>query len=307
MVLFFAAPRLESSSRRLFQERASASVGYSSTVSLHALDEILQSDDPVMRVSFKDARTNLPYRVFGDVYYRGSVLTDYVDDRGQGRWLQSGLLPPSGDWLTWTLAFPAPCGVRATAQRATAGPPAAAHARHPPGNHPGADRGAGPVQRRPAVRHSGHRGGDPTRAVESAAVPPDDRRGGARSEFHYVLLTTGFRGGLQIDAAPHANRLSSPFARVLLEQEQVALSKFDAARFPRLRALADEIARETRTQQSDRASLARAFAIIFSCPAGTRIRSTSAGSSGGRSWIPSKISWRTTAPDTACTLPVRWP
>jgi len=80
-VLFLTVPRLGQSAWRGSVTRTRHVVGFSPEITLGELGEILQSREEVLRLSLSERRTQAPYRVRGDLYLRGSVLTDY--DRGK--------------------------------------------------------------------------------------------------------------------------------------------------------------------------------------------------------------------------------
>jgi len=80
-VLFLTVPRLGQSAWRGAFTRTRHVVGFSPEVTLGELGEILQSREEVLRLTLSEPRSEAPYRVRGDLYLRGSVLTDY--DRGK--------------------------------------------------------------------------------------------------------------------------------------------------------------------------------------------------------------------------------
>ena len=85
-VLFFTAPKLDSAARRSFQTRFTRVVGFSSQVTLNEMATLLESNETVMRVSFRDVASGQPYRVYGEPYFRGAILTEYQFNEGVASW-----------------------------------------------------------------------------------------------------------------------------------------------------------------------------------------------------------------------------
>ena len=266
VVLFFAAPRLESSARRSLHTPTQHVVGFSSEVRLGDLDEILQSDETVMRVSFREPTTNLPYRVSGDPYIRGSILTNYVCRDDEGRWTQPVRMWPPREFtadaglastLSLTRRVPSP-------SRLGPPPPHAPLVRLDVVLEPLEEPvvfGVFPAYRLPETPDSIR-----YHPVTEQLLRNLPRDGEQRTEFRYTCSTTGFRGGLQIDATPHVSRLQSLPERWLLEQEKTRLLQFDADRFPRLAALADTIVRAQQASPADHVAVARALRNHFQVP-----------------------------------------
>lgn len=64
-------------------------VGFTEQMKLNQFGEVLRSDQLVMRVSFRNSKTNEPYEIQQPPYLRGVVLDDYgVDINGSGVWQQ---------------------------------------------------------------------------------------------------------------------------------------------------------------------------------------------------------------------------
>lgn len=272
LVLFFAAPRHDDPSRRLWNVRPVHVVGFSSTVKLGDLDEVLQSNDLVMRLTFREARTNQPYRVFGDPYLRGGVLTHYECRGSEGRWRQPGraseAAPQSGedlveDSLAMTRRLLSSFR-NSSSQRLPRPPKTVPYIRQ--------DIVLEPI-REPVLFSIYPAYVAPDTPGDVRFLPMNEQlvRAGfhesdQRAEYRYSLFTTGIRGGLQLDATPHLDRPLTPAGRWLLEQELAAASRIDRARFPRLAAIADEIAEQQRVLRVDRVSLVRALRNHFQVP-----------------------------------------
>lgn len=273
-VLFFSAPRMEGSTSSARWTRETNVVGFSSEVRLNELDNVLQSDEPVMRLSFMDYQTGNPYLIFGDPYIRGSVLTEYVIDGGVPKWrqgvestdrkrstlgdqfrtaveeLQGFVRPEERPKKEWRLPTP-PANQKLVRQDVILRPidesvlfavfPAFADG-----------------ETRRDIQYNPYRG-----KIFSQRQRPH----GGRQEYRYSLATSAFRGGLQVDVTPHENQLKSPVDRYLLKEELDHLTRYDQSRFPRLKQIADEIAEEQRASGANRATLARALRDHFQDPA----------------------------------------
>ncbi len=268
-VLFFSAPRMEGSASSARWTRGTNVVGFSREVTLHELDNVLQSDEPVMRLGFMDYQTGNPYLIFGDPYIRGSVLTEYVIDGGVPKWRQ-GLESTEGDRSTlggqvrgaledfrvftrsnkkWRLPNP-PVDRKLVRQDAILRPidesilfavfPAFVNEETPRD-----------------VRYNPYTG---------QIFSQRQRHRGGRQEYRYSLATSAFRGGLQVDVTPHENRLESPVDHYLLKKELDHLTRYDQSRFTRLKQIADEIAEARRASETNRAALARALRDHFQDP-----------------------------------------
>lgn len=266
-VLFFSAPRMESPASTARWPRGTRVVGFSREVTLHELDDALQSDEPVMRLSFEDYQNGSTYSVFGDPYIRGAVLTEYVTVNGIAKWRQ-GMNSSEESRNTlgnqlgavfrsfgrrkkeWYLS-PPPVKQKLVRQNIILQPmdeavlfgvfPAYAD-EDTPGD----------------VRYNPYTG-----QIFSQSV----RRRTQQQEYRYSLATSAFRGGLQVDVTPHENQLKSLADRYALAEELTYLSRFDESRFPRLKQIADEIANEQRTISTNRVALARALRNHFQSPA----------------------------------------
>jgi hypothetical protein len=87
VIVFFFLPRLGHTAWRGPGTRC-RTIGFSDTITLGELGEVLQSRDEVLRLRLTDERTGQVYPLRGEVYLRGAVLSRYE----QGRWSQ----PTSG-------------------------------------------------------------------------------------------------------------------------------------------------------------------------------------------------------------------
>ncbi|MBC8877215.1 MAG: DUF3488 domain-containing protein [Planctomycetes bacterium] len=266
VVLFFSAPRMESSELNVRRARGTSVVGFSREVALNELTDVLQSDEPVMRVSFEDYQTETPYLVFGDPYIRGAVLSEYIVVNGVSKWRQ-GVGSTGGDEMalgnligdairdlpqtkrSWRLP-PLPANQQLVRQDIILLPidSPVLFAVFPAFAEEGTPRD---VQYNPYT-------GQLTSHSRRQEMQP--------YEYPYSLATSAFRGGLQIDITPHENQLKTLADHYLLVEELEQLIRFDESTFPRLKQIADEIAKEQRAQGRNQAALARALRDHFQNP-----------------------------------------
>lgn len=77
LLLFLTVPRLGRTAWRGPNVVTKHIVGFSDTMTLGELGEIIESSEQVMRITLTDATTHEPYTVRGELYLRGAVLTHY--------------------------------------------------------------------------------------------------------------------------------------------------------------------------------------------------------------------------------------
>ncbi len=333
VVLFFSAPRLDSATRRALSRPTQSVVGFSTEIRLNQLRDVLQSNETVMRVAFRNHSTERPYEITGVPYLRGSVLSDYVTQSGQSGWRQrsswaapsphglgpwgyrgsssadrpsyfvptSRYLPPEsvrkGRGFSPQAPRPAPGRLR----RSAGVREGAAAESQAPREHDGGDEGEEPTEAPREVRWQSHRLLHPPNLdflvrQETIVEPLDQsvlfavtpvfaghttsrdvsldplskrlysqsrRNTPSQREYRYDVVTSAFRGGLQLEVTPHVFRSRSEWNDFCVEQEKLRLLQFDARRFSRLQEMAEEIGREHRTAGSRRAVLARALRDHF--------------------------------------------
>lgn len=253
-VLFFTAPRLDSSARRNFQTRFTRVVGFSSQVTLNEMTTVLESTEIVMRVSFRDAASGQPYRVYGEPYFRGAVLTEYQFNEGLAGWRQVSSRPLEN-----------PFGARLfnPIQLLAAPPPNRGLVRQ--------DIILQPLSE--SVLFAIH-------PVYASPQTPEDIRVNLRTEqlfcrlnqedrpkaeYRYAVATSGLVGGVQLDVTPLSGHLTNLLDRSLLAFDPSLLA-FDAARFPALKKTADEIVNHRSVVDRKRADVARALRDHFLKP-----------------------------------------
>jgi protein-glutamine gamma-glutamyltransferase len=251
LVLFYSSPRLGISGGRAVILRARNLVGFSPELRLGQLRDVLQNNEMVMRISFRQMESGEFIRMIGDPYIRGAVLTDYVTDREEATWRQrrsptAGIPPPTGTGGSGGLLRPPP-GRSLVRQDIILEP-----LREPvlfavfPAFR--IDETPGEVTVDPI-----------TERLESQAY----LQSGERSEYRYRLATTAFRGGVQVPVTPHAFRHRDGTNDWYHAQEMRHLRSFDARRFPRLTEIADGIVANERLQGASRADVARALRDHF--------------------------------------------
>jgi protein-glutamine gamma-glutamyltransferase len=251
LVLFYSFPRLGVGGGRAMVSRSVSLVGFSSELSLGRLNDVLQSDELVMRISLRHAESGEAIRVMGDPYIRGAVLTDYVAHGQEVAWQQRrdftrGFLRPS-----------------------MTGPPPGL-LRPPPGRTLVRQDVILEPMREPVLfaifpafrtdETSDDLRLDPiTKRLESQEM----LQANTRREYRYRLATTALRGGTQVAVTPHVFRQRDPSYDEYLKIELNQLRVFDARRFPRLKMIADQIAQQSRSLGGSRADVARALREHF--------------------------------------------
>jgi len=86
LLVFFALPRWGHHPWRGAMASRRHTVGFSDTVTLGELGRILENPEEVLRIQFSDYATGERYRVVGELYLRGAILTHYR----QGQWDHRG-------------------------------------------------------------------------------------------------------------------------------------------------------------------------------------------------------------------------
>jgi hypothetical protein len=254
LVLFYAVPRSDSARSLARRLRTVHVTGFSYQVRLQELGEVLDSQQPVMRVSFRDLADQTSYRVTGDPYFRGSVLTDYAIIQGVPCWRQRGQMPIPGIRRTsapreWSLPEP-PEGSYLVRQDIVLEPldtpvlfgvfPMYAIPQTPP------ETFVDPVTDQ--VTYMAH---DGPRQLH---------------EVRFSSATTGFLGGLQLEITPHRGPLPRLEREGWLEQERRRLLRIDRSRFPNLVRIASEINQQQQSRGGGTVSLAKALRDHFLQP-----------------------------------------
>ena len=87
--MFFALPRWNISNRKGGDPDSLRTIGFSKTVTLGELGEVIQNPDMVMRVQFFHGFSNRPFQLAGEPLFRGSVVSRYEE----GQWSQTASSP----------------------------------------------------------------------------------------------------------------------------------------------------------------------------------------------------------------------
>ncbi len=246
-LLFFTAPRLDSSTRRGYHARPTRVVGFADEVTLNEMTSILESSDTVMRVSFREVAGGQPYRVYGEPYFRGAMLTEYVYEEGIAKWRQPRGMPLGGLFRYQLTAVsrrlpPPPPSRNLVRQDVTLQPlnEKVLFAIHPVY---GCDQTPADVRVQPHTEEVYCR------------THPEER---PRQEYRYSVVTTGLLGGVQLDVTPLPRNVTN-----LMDPDLLA---FDEARFPTLKKIADEVVQRQQATSTKRADIVRALRDHFLKP-----------------------------------------
>ncbi len=247
-------------------------VGFSSEVELNELTDVLQSDDAVMRISFRDIQTDSNYRVFGGLYIRGSVLTEYVKENDTAKWKRRGA---QGNTVRSRIgAAMEDLNHDNRGRRLPWPPPNQKLVRQDIVREPIGESVLFAVFPAFTIGSASKNVRLDPRSLQIHYQSQQDDQGPHRSHsqrhsqerLEYSLGTTAFRGGLQLDVVPHENELKSLADRYLLSEELEALRRFDASKFPRLEQIADGIAQSQEATGPNRVALVHALRDHFQDP-----------------------------------------
>ncbi len=243
---FYTLPRIGGAG---WEEGGSASshrVGFAPEITFDQMGKLLQNNDLVMRVTFRDMRSDDPYTVITTPYFRGGVLTRYVLERGQPRWKKDVIYNYSD---TMRLTRPKPSselvGVDVLLEPTRDSrlffiyPPYATR------------RTPSDVRFQPSLR--------------TLFRDEDEREQHALSRsYRYETATTAFRFGLQTPVTPHINPAQTREQRRSLEAEKfrllrvepedydrLGLDRTSVDHFPGLRKLAEEVIAERVPDRND--------------------------------------------------------
>ncbi|MCA9248151.1 MAG: DUF3488 domain-containing protein [Planctomycetales bacterium] len=85
LLLFFTIPRFGKSALRGFGQAERRMVGYSQDIELGDLGQIVENPETVMQLQLFEGASDEPFRLTGEPYLRGSVLTTYRSGKSRGR------------------------------------------------------------------------------------------------------------------------------------------------------------------------------------------------------------------------------
>ena len=232
-VFFYITPRLTDSAWQTQRKGSWSSTGVSQQIELEEYGRIHQSNQVVLRVILTNAADRTPYTMIGEPYFQGGVLTEYERNGNKSRW---NYVPPR---TTYTGSFghwrgnPERELVRQDCMLEVGNSPIAFAVfpfRPPSSGLPHGfrlERGAG-------------------RIVRSGA---DVRT--SLDEVRYAGHTNSLQHGRQLRGVPHVNP-AEEFGQVAdLKEELDELRSFDAMRFAGLKAVAEQVLREAKAENSD--------------------------------------------------------
>ena len=234
--LFFAIPRVGTSEWHS-EVAGSREIAFAPEVTLNETGSLRRSQERVMRINFFDARTDEPYVVVGEPYFRGTVLWDYSSDNDVGRWSKGDL----GVAEEYVHLRAAPVGKFLVRQEIVL--------------EPRRDQLLFSVfpfyqdEQTPNEIDYNVRKRQLTRKRDDQHHRP--------GEFRYSLSTTTFVSGWQDPIVGHSNRLDGQENAWELEREMEQLLKVKSEGLSQLKKLADEVIAGTVSR--DRVLQARAL------------------------------------------------
>jgi transglutaminase-like putative cysteine protease len=255
IVLFFSVPRTSSA---VWQGNGDgmAQTGLPTDVTLNETGLIRQSDQVVMRVTFRRPGQDKPIQIAGEPYFYAAALTRYSTESGVSRWSNPAanlepyrlVEPPAGsDFVYQDIVLNAANEEKLSAVPATYAPPGMAE------------------QLRGRLRFDWRSGQLRRKTDEDVG-----------RTFGYSLVTTGFKGNWQSPVVQHQLRpdLLSPSRspddvaklKAALKQEQKSLLAIDRERFPKLIATAERVLRGTNLTDKERVVKATLLKDHFRAP-----------------------------------------
>jgi len=242
VVLFFSVPR---TTNAVWQGSAEgqAQVGFSQEVDFNERGQIRQSDEVVMRVTFRKEGSDKPIMIAGDPYFYGTVLGTHDRHRGRSRWTILDTYHNSARHLTTP-----PSGVSTMRMDIVLNPLEQPNLFYAPPMY----MVPGVPQAEADDLHFDWKSGELTRP----------RQAGSNRAYAYSLATTGFRDNWQLPVSPHA--------RVSQEQLEHELNKLleinGPERFPQLMATADRIIQSANVEPDEVVVKARLLQDHFRTP-----------------------------------------
>lgn len=232
---FYATPRLREGAWSDLRGGSRSSTGFTAEAALEESGRIHQSNQLVMRVTLTALASGDPYLLVSEPYFHGLALTEYVYDRGGGRWI-AGRSPRIAQVL------------KASPPR----PPNVAN-RHLVRQDIMLEGGSLQVFAILPLHRIQDTPPDITERPFTSRLlrTPQHEEGLQRREFRYAIATPGLRNGRQLRAIPHRNPVLTADDREILRLEVEQLLRFDHQRFARLAAAADDILREAGVSKAD--------------------------------------------------------
>jgi transglutaminase-like putative cysteine protease len=247
---FYAIPRLQEGAWSDLRGGSHPSTGFAAEAALEESGRIHQSNQLVMRVMLSANSTREPYVLVSEPYFHGLALTEYVYDRGGGRWI-GGRAPRVAQVLKGSPPRPPNVATKHLVREdiMLEGGSLQLFAILPLYRIPDTTL---EITERPF-----------TSRVLRAPQHEEDLQ---RREFRYAIGTSGLRNGRQLRAIPHRNPVLTADDREILRLEVEQLLRFDRQRFARLAAAADEILREAGVSKAEPLEQAQALERHFLHP-----------------------------------------
>jgi hypothetical protein len=240
-VFFFSAPRLSDALWQAGRGRSSLS-GFSGEVVLKTTGSIRLSDQPVMRVSFVEPKTGRALSLATEPYFHGQVLTNYHEDEFGARWSFRPAFK-SGDVARFLEPEPSKPGDYIEQEYVLdAAPAKLLFAVMPVIRLPETPVWVEERRINPRLLRSSH-----------------DEQLNLNRELRYSLGTLAIRNGRQLPAIPHFIAGETPVESDQFHFDLDYHRQFDAERFPKIKAEADDVIRSQQLQSAP--TLLRAIAL----------------------------------------------
>jgi len=249
-VFFYATPRNPHGAWSELRGEANSASGVRNQVTLAQSGRIHLSSQLVMRVSLSSVATGQPYVLTAEPYFHGMLLSEYVTNGSEGRWVV-GRAPRQN-------ASPLPLSP------ANQTVPAASLVRQDYLLEGGANQLFAIL---PIYSVDGSPSDISVRQGSGRLVhnvPPDESR--PLREFRYATGTSSLRNGRQLRGIPHRNRGITLGDMVGLDNERETLLRFDRQRFAGLAEVADRVIREAGVEQAGPLEQALALERHFTEP-----------------------------------------
>ncbi len=214
MVFFYSTPRLKEVFRPEGGSFGGAVSGFQPEVRLARTGRIHLSNRPVMRVQLSRMSDRRPVEMMEELYFHGAMLSEYLTDDGESRWVEAQFLPSPAGGRGTLLAVP---------QTSNA------------------------LVRQDIILESN---ANRRFAIMPVLSLPDDttpvyggpRRGRGERGRHsrYAWATPAIISKSQVKAIPNPNRRQTSLDEIAFIAEINQARKFDEERFPRLAQIAED-------------------------------------------------------------------
>ncbi len=99
-VFFYCTPRSSGGVWQRIRSARSGMVGFSQRISLDQMTDVLQNDDPALRMALYDPATRKPMEVLGGPYIQGVTLSEYSANERPGTWTPPRAVGPGARLTT---------------------------------------------------------------------------------------------------------------------------------------------------------------------------------------------------------------